>query len=690
MTIILEYPIWFVFFCLLLGVVYSFILYRKGNKLGEVNIWIIRFMFFLRFVVVSLLSFLLLSPFIKTIDRLVEKPIIIIAQDNTESIAFGKDSSFLKNEYKQKLNKLINDLSDKYEVRSYLFGDKTTEISNFDSLNFVEKQTDISSFLNDLENRYSNRNVGTVIIASDGIYNKGSNPIYVADKLKCPIYTIALGDTAIKKDIILSKVEHNRLAYLGNKFPIEIFINAKQLKGKSSVLTVAKGAQNLFSQVVEFKNDAFNLTVPVLLDAKEVGLQQYKITLSSLPEEVTVANNYKNIFIDVLDSREKILILSDAPHPDIAALKQSIESNQNYEVESFIAENFNQSLKKYNLVILHSVQMNKGNASKFIQELEQYNIPVLIFSGANGLIKNGFNYSISSKTNDIEPILESSFPLFTISDELRKAIKDFPAVSSPYTTTQQTNNSNVLLYQKIGVVDTKNVLLQFYTQNENKIAVFSGEGIWRWRLQDYAARQSHQLFDELISKIVQYLSVKEDKSFFRVVTKKSFLENETVNFEAELYNQSYELINEPEINITISNSDGKKYPFSFSKTINAYRLSAGVFPVGEYKYQAQVKIGDKIYNQNGIFSVIPLQVELTNTTADHQLLFSIAQKHDGELIYANQLDQLADILEKREDVKSVSYSEKKLNDLINLKWVFFLLLSLLSIEWFMRKRSGSY
>ncbi len=690
MTIILEYPVWFIFFCLLLGVVYSFILYRKGNKLGEINIWLIRFMFLLRFVVVSFLSFLLLSPFIKTIDRLVEKPIIIIAQDNTESIAFGKDSSFLKNEYKQKLNKLIIDLSDKYEVRSYLFGDKTTEISNFDSLNFVEKQTDISSFLNDIENRYSNRNVGTIIIASDGIYNKGSNPIYVADKLKCPIYTIALGDTAIKKDIILSKVEHNRLAYLGNKFPIEIVINAKQLKGKSSVLTVANGAQNLFSQVVEFKNDAFNLTIPVLLDAKEVGLQQYKITLSSLPDEVTVANNYKNIFIDVLDAREKILILSDAPHPDIAALKQSIESNQNYEVESFIAENFNQSLKKYNLVILHSVQLNKGSASKFIQELEQYNIPILIFSGANGVIKNGFNYSLSSKTNDIEPILESSFPLFTISDDLRKAIKDFPAVSSPYTTTQQTNNSNVLLYQRIGVVDTKNVLLQFYTQNENKIAVFSGEGIWRWRLQDYAARQSHQFFDELISKIVQYLSVKEDKSFFRVVTKKSFLENETVYFEAELYNQSYELINEPEINITISNSDGKKYPFTFSKTINAYRLSAGAFPVGEYKYQAQVKIGDKIYNQNGIFSVIPLQVELTNTTADHQLLFSIAQKHDGELIYANQLEQLTNKLANREDVKSVSYSEKKLNDLINLKWVFFLLLSLLSIEWFMRKRSGSY
>jgi hypothetical protein len=52
--------------------------------------------------------------------------------------------------------------------------------------------------------------------------------------------------------------------------------------------------------------------------------------------------------------------------------------------------------------------------------------------------------------------------------------------------------------------------------------------------------------------------------------------------------------------------------------------------------------------------------------------------------------QLADILKKREDIKSISYTDKRLDDLINLKWLLGLLILLLGAEWFMRKRNGAY
>ena len=113
-------------------------------------------------------------------------------------------------------------------------------------------------------------------------------------------------------------------------------------------------------------------------------------------------------------------------------------------------------------------------------------------------------------------------------------------------------------------------------------------------------------------------------------------------------------------------------------------------PVGEYRYEARVKVGEKIFTQRGKFSVSALQVELTNTIADHQLLYSLAKKHNGEMVYSNELEKLAEQLNSRTDIKSVSYSQNKLTDLVNLKWIFFLLLTLLSIEWFIRKRIGVY
>ncbi|MBL7884965.1 MAG: hypothetical protein JNL69_12910 [Bacteroidia bacterium] len=691
MNILTEYPIWFSFFCLFAGVLYAFVLYRNDKKFADLNAWIIRGMAMLRFFVVTILCFLLLNPLLKTTFREVEKPIIIFAQDNSESIIAGSDSLFYKKQYKEKVNTLLEKLKGKYDVKSYSFADNIKEFNVLDSLHFNEKQTDFSLLFSELETRYANRNVGAIILASDGLYNRGFNPVYASSKFTNNIYTIALGDTTIKKDIVLLKVEHNRLAYLGNKFPLQVVINAKRLKGKTTTLTISKSGNILFSQVVTVNSDTYTLTVPVLLEAKEVGLQKYTLTLSAVPDEMSVVNNKLDVFIDVLDARQKVLILADAPHPDVAAIKESIEANQNYEVESYTLDNFDKPLKKYNLVILHLLPNFKNSASKIVNELIGFSIPVWLFSGANTILKN--NLTIASSTqriNEIEPVLDQNFSLFTLSEDFRKSVKDFPAVVSPFGNVSTDNNASAFMYQRIGVVDTKTPLMTFSNSTNTKVALFYGEGIWKWRLQDYAAHGSHQLFDEFVSKTVQYLSVKENKSFFRVFSKTNFFENQSIELDAELYNESYELINTPDVDLAITNFENKKFPFAFNRTMNAYHANVGSLPVGDYKYEAKTKVGDKLYNQKGSFSVSALQIELTNTVADHQLLYALASNHDGEMVYPQTMETLADKLMNRQDIVPVSFTEKKLTDLISLKWILFLIVLLLALEWFIRKRNGAY
>ena len=342
MSIILDYPIWFIFFCLLAGAIYSFILYRNEKKFDEVPAWIKRLMMFFRFVALTIIAFFLLSPLIKTISREVEKPIIIIAQDNSESIIIGKDSSFYRNEYPKLLNELLAEISDKYDTSFYSFGDKIGQGMKID---FSEKQTDMSAMFDEIETRFSNRNVGAIILASDGLYNKGLNPVFSSDKLKIPVYTIALGDTSVKKDILIKNVAHNRYAYLGNSFPFEIVVQAKQCKDKNATLTVSKEGLTLFSQKIDFKNNSFITTVPVQLDAKKTGLQRYRVALTTLEGEISFTNNVQDIFIEVLDGRQKILILANSPHPDIAAIKESILDNDNYEVESYLLSDFKKTFQ---------------------------------------------------------------------------------------------------------------------------------------------------------------------------------------------------------------------------------------------------------------------------------------------------------------------------------------------------------
>jgi len=190
--------------------------------------------------------------------------------------------------------------------------------------------------------------------------------------------------------------------------------------------------------------------------------------------------------------------------------------------------------------------------------------------------------------------------------------------------------------------------------------------------------------------MVQYLAVKDDKSFFRLHAPNSFKEDEPVEMDADLYNPSYQLVNDPEVTIIITNSNGKNFSYTFTRTSNSYHLNAGQLQAGSYTYAAQVKQGTQVYTAKGEFTVTPVQVEATNTVADHQLLYQLAKEHGGKMLFPNEISELKKLIDSKEDIKPVIYTHTSYAPLIDLKWVFFLLLLLLTAEWFIRKWSGTY
>lgn len=648
----------------------------------------------MRFLAVTIIAILLLSPLLKTNLREVEKPIIVIAQDNSESIVAGKDSVFYRNEYTDNFSKLIKQLGDKFEVKTYSFGDKVEEKSEY---NYAEKQTDISGLFDEINNVYGNRNVGAIVLASDGLFNKGTNPVYSSAKSLAPVYTIALGDTNVRKDVILSRVNHNRFAYLGNKFPLEIIAEAKQFKGSEVMLNVLWDSTKIFEKKIAITSDNFSETVPVILEAKKPGLQKYTIRLSSLKGEVTQHNNSSDIFIEVLDGRQKVLIVANTAHPDIAALRQAIEINENYEVDVRLIDNMDKNIKAYNLIILHQLPSQKPTAVAFVHNVISAGMPAFYIIGKDTKMqtfntsKLGLELQVRNNSmNEALSVVDDNFSLFTLDEELKKNIQKFPPLQVPFGDYKLSASASVMMKQRIGMVTTDMPLLYFTQQDENKIGVLTGEGLWHWRLSDFAINGNHNAFNSFVSKIVQYLSVKTDKSLFRVNVKNHFTESEAVVFDAELYNESYELINEPEVNMSIINSDNKKFPFTFTRTGNAYRLNAGNLAPGNYSYESTVNVGEKTLNARGRFTVSALYIETVNTVADYQLLYNLATSTGGKMFYKNELENLGNEIVSREDIKPIIYNQKKLRDVIHFKWLFFLILFMLAAEWVTRKRNGAY
>ena len=693
MNIVTEYPGWWVIVCILLGVAYAAVLYYH-QKPGDLSPALKRMLAVFRATVVAIIAFLLLNPLLKSVFTTSEKPVIILAQDNSLSIPIGKDSVYYRKTYPQRFRELINKLKKNYRVRVYSFGDKVRPDIDF---TFGERQTDISSLFDELQTTCSNLNVGALLLASDGLYNKGLNPVYASETFKYPVYTLALGDTSVQKDLFIRKVNFNRMAYLGNSFPIEVRIGAHLCKGLKSVLTITDGKGVVFSQNLTIPDNNFSQTLRIRLDAEKEGLQRYRIRMAALENEISTANNVRDIFIDVLDSKQKVLILSLSPHPDIAAVREAIESNFNYQVDYYPIDKFSGQVEKYNLLILHQLPGKGKMAANVIAVAKKNKIPILYILGSQSDFTafnrqeagirimaedNGFNEAV--------PVLNDDFALFTIDDEVKKATTGFPPLIAPFGDYKVLTSANTLFFQKIQSLVTNYPLVLFSQTLNEKCGVIAGEGIWRWRLEDYLKTGNHNAFNELITKMVQFLSVKVNKSFFRITGKNNFMENQPVEFDAEVYNQSYEPINEPEVEMRITNSRGKNFDFVFSPTADAYHLDAGVLPVDNYTFRAKVIVGDKVYTHTGEFTVSPLNVELINTIADHTVLYQLAVKHDGRMLQPDELNTFPEILKDREDVKTVTYTEKRYKDLVNVPWVLALIIVLLAAEWFVRKYNGAY
>ena len=693
MNIVLQYPTWFVLICVAVGLLYALGLYYKDNRFGEQTRTLNWILGVLRFLSVTIICLLLLDPVMRATVTERRAPIVVLAQDNSESIAQSMDSVQRK-DYQAKMKALEQKLAEKYDLKVYSFGQ---DVRNELEFGFSDKVTNISQFIEEMYDMYSGQNLGTVIMATDGVYNQGNNPIYSGAKLNVPIFSIALGDTIPKKDLVLKKVYNNQIAYLGDKFTIQVDVSAINCTGATQ-LSVRKGARSLHSSTINIDNNDFFTTVELTLDADVPGVQRYTVALSPVAGEVTSANNAKDIYIDILDARQKILLLAESPHPDIAALRRTIESNKNYEVEIAYADKLKESVAKYDFVVLHQLPSKRNPITNVLNTIKTQKLPHWYIVGALTDL-GAYNQAQSlvtingriNQTNDVTAVLNTKFNSFTLNEKLGENIFKFPPVTTPFGDFKARADGQVLLTQKIGSVTTDYPLLVLGEERGIKSGVMAGEGIWKWRIFNYMQYQNFDLFDELVGKVIQYLSTKEDKRRFRAFASSNlYTENDQIVIDAELYNDNYERVNEPDAFVEITNEKGEKFPFTFNRNSSAYTLNAGLFPEGIYRFEARTTYNGEQLKIGGQFTVQSIQLEVFETTADHRLLNLLSSKNDGAVVYPANLESLFEMIDAKGVAKPLLYDSVKTRSLIHLKWIFFLIMGLLSMEWFLRRYFGAY
>ena len=691
--LIINTPWWFLLLVILIGLAYAALLYsyNRKNKLGNA-LTVILFSF--RFIAVSILAFLLLSPFLKTRSKQLEKPIIVFGIDNSRSMVLSKDSTLLKTQFIDELSTIKNIVSQDYDFDVYTFGQ---EVQFTESPTFDDEITNYADFITKMKEDYAGLNMGAMVIAGDGLNNRGIDPVFAATDINFPIYTIALGDTSSIRDLKINDVRYNSIVYLDDDFPIEVNVSAKKLEGNSALLKVFAFGKLQSQKQIKINKTQFNKSYSFLIPAVKPGKHRIRIMVETEAEEFNIENNARNVFIDVLDNRQKILLLANAPHPDIAAIKQSIELNKNYELEIAYAAQFRSTIEDFDLVILHQLPSIQYQMTGLLEAVNKKEIPVLYILGKqiNTRLFNrnyqGIEFRSAGRNfEEALAIINPNFSFFSFDEELANSIEALPPLIVPLGNFQLLPNTTVFAFQRISNIETEYPLVAFSTVEGIKNGFIAGEGMWMWRIHNYLQNNNTKAFDTFIEKTVQLLLLRKDKRYFRTITKGEYSSNEDIIIQAELYNQSYEPVNQPDVNFTLTNEENEKFNYLFSPNNSAYLLNLKQLPVGVYKYMATTSLGGEKYRRQGEFVVSGESIESRVLQADHSMLYRLANQHEGEMLPSEALLTLPDLLKEKQNLQSKIYYEEKYTGLFNLWWVLGLILFLLSLEWFLRKYFGTY
>jgi len=660
------------FFIALIITVFQY--FFKSTNEGKVKYWLS----LLRFLSIFLILIVLINPSVNKTSYQLVKPKLFVAIDNSQSIKFNKNDSTVTSLLNQVENS--KQLNSKFDISYYSFGDK---IKVLDTLTFSEKATNLSLPLETFS-EITSVPKSPIILISDGNQTTGTLDY---TNIKNIVFPVIVGDTATFEDIKISNVNVNATTNIDNNFPVEIFINYDGKQPITKKLTIYNGKKLVFSKEINLTRTDNSKNLLIYLKAAQKGNQYFKATIEPIKNEKNMLNNTAYFSIKVIDNPTKIAIISTIKHPDIGALKNAIESKKQFKIS--LINNLNKNIKiyDYQLFILYQPGIKFNTVFK---QINNFNKNYFIISGLHtnwnylNKAQNYFTKNDLQKSEKFECFLNKNYSKFNVKNI---DFTNFSPLTSNFGDFKFNQSYQTLLFKKINGIETKQPLLATLNDGNRKVALLSGEDLWRWRMQSFAKNKTFINFDNFIASLIQYLSGEKTKNNIKVTAKPIYSNNENIEISAIYFNENFQIDTRNKIWLTLFDEHQKqikKIPFTVNE--NQYKVFISNLKSGNYWYAISDKNQHIYYKSN--FKITNFNIEKQFQNSNTKNLAVLAKNTNGKLIYPNELEYLITNLVNNDNYQVIQNKVKINESLINYKWILFLIALFLSVEWFVRKYIG--
>ncbi|MCB9391199.1 MAG: VWA domain-containing protein [Calditrichaeota bacterium] len=701
--------LYFLLGALLLAVV-AFLVNKQ--TLPPVSVLRRRILFVLRALALMLILFFLFEPVVGWTDRNEEHAKVLLLVDRSASLALEDKGVVRDSAAKNFLREpRLRDLERADQLRVFAFGDSAIA-STLDSVSTSTPSligTNPADGWSGALREVSGEDIGAIVLVSDGAQNSGPSPERVASTSGVPIFTVGVGDTTQRKDLLVAELFTNDVAYAGSSVPVRVRVRATGLSGQRSRLRIVDSqSRTLLDQELSFSGNADEQTFEAQFAADRKGDQRVTAILDSVPGELTAGDNRRSRIIRVLDSRFKVLVLAGAPSADLTSLLQTMGHDTTLEVTALVeskigfiggGKNADEAIENADLFVLVNYPTSatpEAGWNSVANRINRDRIPMLILLGeevsgrrleriADRLpvelsVQSGFS-SVILKSSNSHAALSSRGALPADWSALPPVLgamgtvkaKPFAVVAAEFVSelTPELPGSPALILSDV---------------NRARSVCITVHETFRWKLGMAKHESGHGFYSELLSRLSSWLLAPTDEQLVKISSdKKVYSEGETVRLQGQVYGEDLAPEDNAKVLVEVSAAERTERIPLIGRGNGLYEGEFVPWGSGDYSFTGSaVANEDTLGKDRGSLVVEAFNPEWLESRARYDVLAAIAKNSGGLFVTAENPDSLFSGLELSGRVVENSREIP----LWNRPLLLWILIGLLAVEWLLRKRSG--
>lgn len=633
----------------------------------------------LRIISLFLLIFILWEP--KTHQKIYEEI------KNTINIYFDVSSSNLKYlqdkksiNYLQNYLKEVNNSSVKYNF--YTFSEEVKELNQISDLQTINDEFELTN-LQSVHNHFSSSKAEISLVFSDGIHTNTSEP-YFQNLSNKRIYAVTFGDTTSQASLAIEDVVIADKVFTNEEVVIRTIIDAKNYSNETLDYKLYKKEFENFELITDSSLIISSNYERIAISPSFLTPENAKDLLIKVEISTKSKTTSRTKLIKVLNKETNIASVATNIHPDVASTRRLLREINSISLSSVNA--FNNNIESISGLDSNQVLIVHAHLSD-IKMLEQKfrSIPLIGFvqyennaSSTNSLVLADVSFDNETPFSSNLGVPKQSLPPLRV---------PLPAIIIDETTP--------LLFANIKELNT-NIPVITYNEVGTKRIYITTDTWYSWfNYPDGAVKSYSQNF---LLQLIDWVNSSKELNKIKLLSwPVDWIINKKYTLELNVLDEIGRIDKDALVEFTISSDESSEIINGFTKTnaLGVNTLESTFTKEGSYKIKLlATKNGDFIDSLSTTIYVENVNLENELLTAKPSVLKNWTESTGGQNFgYSDSLNHhLMTFKKEINDLgyDKVSYLERiKTVEIAKNYYWFIILLILLSVEWFIRRKKNA-